>query len=174
MKSSELPFGTFLRFFFFQQGPRYFHVEKLDKRAHEKGRDDGADTHYGGHLPPRAAAQQENHRAEYDAHQIGADAHVLELAPLPFAGHDDGHGIVGGNAQIRRHIERRSEADDHDADEQTQRPHPQGGVRQQFLQIFVGKLGDVPQQKQVDERAIPMLCRSATRLKMSRMAFTMT
>ena len=73
------------------------------------------------------------------------------MSQLPFAGQDDGHGIVGGNAQVGGHVQRRTKADDHDADDQAEDPDQQRRGRQQDLQKFIGKLGDVAQQEQVDE-----------------------
>ena len=126
-------------------------VEELDQGAHEEGGDDGADARDGGNQAPGAAGHQEDTHAQGHAHQIAADTHILELAQLPLPGQDDGHGVIGGDAQVGGHVQGGAEADHHDAHQQAQSPDDHGRIGQDDLQPLVGELGDVAQQEQVDK-----------------------
>ena len=126
-------------------------VEELDQGAHEEGGDDGADARNGGNQAPGAAGHQEDAHAQGHANQITGDTHILELAQLPLAGQDDGHGVIGGDAQVGGHVQGGTEADHHDAHQQAQDPDDHGRIGQDGLQKFVSELGNVAQQEQVDE-----------------------
>ena len=126
-------------------------IEEFDQRPHEEGRDDGAYADDGGHLGPGAAADQEDGGSQQDADQVGSDADVLELAELPFVRESDGHGIIGGNAQIGGHIQGAADTDDHDADHEEENAEQDGGPRDQPVEGFQGELGDIAQQEQIDK-----------------------
>jgi len=126
-------------------------AEELDQRPHEEGGDHGADAGDGRNLGHGSAGEQEEPRTQQHADQVAADAHVLERAQLPFARQHDSHRIIGRNAQIGRHVQRGAKADDHDAGNQAEGPDQHRRIRQPALQQLVGELGDVSQQKQVDE-----------------------
>ena len=126
-------------------------IEELDQRPHEEGGDDGADAGNGRNLRKGTSGQKENTHTQNHAYQIAANTHILELPPFPLAGQDDCHGIIGGNTQISSHIQRRTEANDYNTDDQTQAPHQQRRIRQPVLEKRIGKLGNIAQQKQIDK-----------------------
>ncbi len=123
--------------------PRDMHIEELNERAHEEGGDDRSDARDRGDGGDFAAGQKEQADAEYYAYQIGDDPDVLELAFLPGVADDQRDGVIGGDAQVRRHVEGRAEAYDDDADHKAE--HPDGHRRgdDHFLQEFISELGDI-------------------------------
>ena len=134
-----------------QQGTGDADVEELDQRSHEEGRDNGADAHDFGYPAPCSAPQQEEGCAQQHTDQVGGDADVLETPPFPFMGHGDGHGVIGGDAQVRGHVQGAAHADHQDADQQEKHPEGEGGGGDPPLEGFQGELGDVAQKEQVDE-----------------------
>ena len=148
----EMPAGRmFCSACFVQQGLGDLFIKILDQRAHEECGNDGADSGDGGDLPETAACQKENRAAQNHAGQVSTNAAVLEFGQFPFAGEDNGDSVVGGDTQIGRHVQGRTETKHHNPNSKEYNPQEQGRGGEYRLQKLQGELGDIAQQEQIDK-----------------------
>ena len=132
-----------------KERPRRMDVEELDKRSHEESRNYRADAYDSRNLRHALPAGKKQCRSQNDAHKICADPHILELAFLPCIADDKRHRIIGGHAEICRHVEGRSQTDDHHSEGEAQQPDRHGRIDNDRLQEFISKLCYIPQQEEV-------------------------
>ena len=137
--------------FSIQEGLCDLLVEYFDQRAHEEGGDDGADADLAENLPQGEARQStEDHAADH-AEQVCDDTADGKRDTLLLLRPDQGHGVVGGDAQVRGEVEGGGQAHDDDGGGQQRQPQGQRRLRQQPGADTLGELGDIAQQEQVDE-----------------------
>lgn len=127
------------------------HVEERDQRPHKEGGDDRPDADDCGKRFQRVSRKQVKRRSKGDAHQIGQDPAHAEFHQMPRFRNDERHRVICGDSQVCDKVERRSQAHDHDTDDQKSKPARCGKSRECLQQKFMRELCNVPQEKQVDD-----------------------
>jgi len=130
------------------EGPGEAHAEEVDDRAHAEGGEDRPEAHGSRDFDPGHAGSPAEERAGGDADEIAKDAADAEGDLLLLLPPDEGHGVVGGDAQIRREVEGGGEAHDDHADKEERHPGDDARLGQEAEQRVDGFMsleeGDVP------------------------------
>jgi len=126
-----------------QERLRTAHVEEVNQWAHEKGRNDRADS-------DGDAAQETDQNAD----QIRHDPDIPEFHGTALC-QVQGNRIIHGNSQVRRIIECRSKAHRDDSDRQEKNPDSHRRPGHDAFQKSGRKINDVADQEKVDEGSQP-------------------